>query len=749
LSKNNNSQKQESNNSFIVILILLFFLLNHQVYLANASHQAATPLFNVKLLAPTSGPITIQERIAGLLQEHLSKIGISVELDLTSWARLGPRVTDQEVGAYADGGYDIAVFGIYMGFPTSHPINNIYNVYRSESIPPNGLNVMYWSPETSKGYNNYRAQESDDLLKKIMSNPNLTEIKRDFFDWQMIWYDVMPNILIYNEYEVHAISTGLYGYDPLKNPLSSLETTWLTSDYTGAADTIVFAAKAGAIALNYYLGLNMYSRYASTPVMDTLYGLTPSKDVILQVETNRTQWMLDNYGTDEFLALYPRVAATMGSYSPDGLQYNVSVRDDVLWHDGHVFDAWDVAFSFQAGLIPELWSRYYSGPFVPHLFGKDDPVNHHGNYSFIVADKNNDDHYEHISFQLNETYSPLELNYLRECPILPEHILGDQTNHGFHPNGTFDPLLWNVKPLDWEAHSFNTGRTSDPGSLTGLIGTGSMVFKEFKEGTGLYPENSEVTLEKFEDVIWDGDSWETQTGNSHFLAKDIDTMPTKATIIVASLDGGLADMKTGNVNILDPQFTMSTIWEELQAETATINSFKVIEAGWQGQVLHLNPKFVQDGVYHLQKKGVRHAISHMIPREDIITLYFDPLQVPRYRLAIPAYTPLHVSSWAAIPEADLLSYKKTLTAIDGTTPEKNTKSAYDEYSINISLNWLASEGYDVEPWRNPTSSTTAHSSTALSSTTDLFTTAGWALLILFLELFTFFFLFFFLQRLKR
>ena len=40
---------------------------------------------------------------------------------------------------------------------------------------------------------------------------------------EKLWYDVLPNLMIYNQYEVFAISTGLYGFDPLKDPFDKLK----------------------------------------------------------------------------------------------------------------------------------------------------------------------------------------------------------------------------------------------------------------------------------------------------------------------------------------------------------------------------------------------------------------------------------------------------------------------------------------------------------------------------------------------
>jgi ABC-type transport system substrate-binding protein len=322
--------------------------------------QAARPddFFFVHIFAPTSDPVTMQ--CAQLLETELRKIGIGTELDLINQAAFESRVTDQEVGAYAEIGYDIAISGMSMESPVTHQGDYINRIFGANSIPPYGYNAMYWSPETGKGYNNYRAQESDDLIKKINTNWNLPEAVEDFKEWQRVWYDAMPMCVIYNQYEVHAVSAGMYGYDPQKFPLNSLETTWLTNNYLGTTDTVICAVNTSPSTMNPYLATDRYSKYATDPVMDTLYGLSPSPELLLPAWINRTQWMKYNYGTDVYNVQYPRMATAIGNFSSDGLMYDVSVRGDVMWHDGHIFDAWDVAFSFQAVLTPVLGVFEYS-----------------------------------------------------------------------------------------------------------------------------------------------------------------------------------------------------------------------------------------------------------------------------------------------------------------------------------------------------------------------------------------------------
>ena len=72
--------------------------------------------------------------------------------------------------------------------------------------------------------------------------------------------------------------------------------------------------------------------------------------------------------------------------------------------------------------------------------------------------------------------------------------------------------------------------------------------------------------------------------------------------------------------------------------------------------------------------------------------------------------PIPITSWAAIPEADMLAYKKTLISTDGTIPEADATTAYDEYSIEKALFWLETEGYDTHLMRTETTTSPTYGS---------------------------------------
>ncbi|WP_455140855.1 ABC transporter substrate-binding protein, partial [Candidatus Hodarchaeum mangrovi] len=599
--------------------------------------------FSVNMLAPISGPLRLLWE--QMMVPEFAKIGIKAELDYVGWPTLYPRSIKEEVGAYKDGGYDLIVLGTGVGSPIRHLGDGLQGGYGTTAIPPAGFNIMYWANDPSKHYMTYRAEESNNLIQRIRTNYNRSELGMQLVEWQKIWYDVLPHIVVYTPYDVHAISSTLYGYDPVFFPFDSLITMW-------GRPTVTFAVSGCGPPFNPIFADNIYDIYSVGSSMAGLVQHTPSKYLVLPMNTDREAWMTTNFGTTEYLKVIPRIATERGNYSNNGLQYNITLCDNVFFHDGHQLDGWDVAFSLQVKLIPtlskksgsnsdELWAEWI----LP--FGLDDKVNHRGNYSVIIEDKDDDGFFEHISFNF-VTIFPSFVTDVLDFSIFPEHILGDPVNHGFDKSGNFDPNLWLCKPSDWSAHSFNTGHSSDPGGLNGPIGAGPVVFKEYNA------TKNEITFEKFDGIQWDHitKTWVSNTSLRYFEFSEGKwfAMPTSAKVIMAGMDIAIAEMKLGMVDILDPWYMLRNVFDEIQA-ASTITPVLTPASGWQS--LYMNPKFEEGGIYHLNKKGVRHAISHIIPREEITDKLWNGL-------AIPAYTPIPITSWAAISETDLLAYKKTL-----------------------------------------------------------------------------------------
>ena len=98
----------KSQKGFLILILVLYvsFLLSATPLNGESDQDYLEEhaFFKVKIIAPTSNPDRMQ--LSLLIAEELETIGIQTELALMSWAAFGPRVTDQEVGVFQDGGYE-------------------------------------------------------------------------------------------------------------------------------------------------------------------------------------------------------------------------------------------------------------------------------------------------------------------------------------------------------------------------------------------------------------------------------------------------------------------------------------------------------------------------------------------------------------------------------------------------------------------------------------------------------------------
>jgi ABC-type transport system substrate-binding protein len=698
----------------LVIIILLMSISIYpnnraEIYTQSGEKKINTqdPLFHVDIVDNLN---TFFAHYAHILARELEKVGISCDVHLVNYYTKVARTSWYGEGkAYDEGGFDISSMNIFYDDYSTHPLGAL-NV-RHSPYSEGGYNFQFWSSE--EGDYNYRAAEAELLVQLMNKNLNYTDIREDLFEYQKIYYDAMPGqeVLIFTDLPF-AISTGLYGLDPYFHPLNSIETMWNDTSYVGNKGEVIFAAESIFPYFNPMLSSYWWTRHISSPVMDSLLGFIPSRELILPSNMNRETWMNTNFETTNFLDVYPRVASDLGIFSKNGLQYNITIQKDVFWHDGHPLDAWDVAFSFQAYLLPEINYNSYLWTKLHSFFGYDDANNHHGIYSFIVEDRDLDGFYESISFNFqNESTAIFVEPELLTLPLLPEHILGDPTNHGYNSTSALNPMQqWLVPPTKWKTHSYHTGNSSDLGGLNGPIGCGPVIFESYD------PETSSILYKKFEDIQWDNVShnWvTTNPNNDHFLVKTgkLTEMPSTIRINTMDFESALEAMKLGSVNILDPDLLDKAVeyWYPLHPHQERSQIFKEIEENDAIQAVYAygpgrlwlttfqNPRFqtsteLGENDTPFTRKGVRHAISHIIPREVMCEYLL-------YGLGTPA-TSLLQYRYSELPESDLLSYKRLLKATDGSIPLADSNSIWDSYDRQLALDWLETEGYNVDAWRN-------------------------------------------------
>ncbi len=106
------------------------------------------------------------------------------------------------------------------------------------------------------------------------------------------------------------------------------------------------------------------------------------------------------------------------SVSEDGCTYTFTLRQDVKWHDGEIFDSEDVLFSFKAALRSEEINGILSSAFK-YIEGADEYIaGTSDKLSGVTVDRNI------ITIKLTTPIANF-LDAIAQFAILPEHILGD------------------------------------------------------------------------------------------------------------------------------------------------------------------------------------------------------------------------------------------------------------------------------------------------------------------------------------
>jgi peptide/nickel transport system substrate-binding protein len=138
-------------------------------------------------------------------------------------------------------------------------------------------------------------------------------------------------------------------------------------------------------------------------VIGDFMRLNPILDVFNSPDRDVDQLIFSGLVKFDYKGIPQTDLAESWGVSKDGTVYNFSLRTDVYWHDGEVFDSRDVLFTInllqgEHGLIPEDLRQFWSDVEV-----------------VLLSDSQ-------LQFLLPEPFAPF-LDYLK-FGILPEHILG-------------------------------------------------------------------------------------------------------------------------------------------------------------------------------------------------------------------------------------------------------------------------------------------------------------------------------------
>jgi peptide/nickel transport system substrate-binding protein len=443
---------------------------------------------------------------------------------------------------------------------------------------------LFHSSQMPPGQNYYLWNNSENdrlcslIEETVDQNTRLDYVKQ----WQQLAYTEQPcatimytqEVVAYNPNKVQGPPFQAYHY-----PIWPGVEKWTLVD--PAKNTVVLAqtGECPGEGLNPWLSTSYYDSTAIYAIFDGLatWNSTIDKKVVPSLATD---W----------------------SVASDQKTWTVHLRKDVKWQDGVPFTAADVKFTYDNVMKDELASQ--PGAFVKSIFGSSDNVKVIDDYT--------------LEFDLPKPYAYFVETILTQGygSPLPKHVLE------------------NVPLADWKTHPFNTASGSyKVGSYTayGPIGTGPYIYSSH-DATTL---SNKLTKN---DNYWNKAALEAQGLfgiKTYYVQQILDSTPA------------IAALKSGDVDVLDSQYHLEnqlSSFDPSWGKYVSYDAFGVQELGFNMKHPVLGtgvdtPLGKQDPSRAAEAaRYVRQAISHLIPREQIISSITHGYGTPGVTTAVTKVT---------------------------------------------------------------------------------------------------------------
>ena len=470
---------------------------------------------------------------------------------------------------------------------------------------------LYHSSQVPPGQNYYNwvNADNDELCTKIKETVDEDTRLQYVKDWQKLAADELPSIpLLYTREVVAFDPTALVGepFEILHYPVWPGVAEWELNPTT-TQNTIVLA-QTGPCPEE---GLNPW-------VTTSYYDLTATGAVFESLVKRENL---------ETLAIIPSLA-TSWSVEDDDKTWTVTLRQGVKWHDGADFTAEDVKFTYTAAMADDLASN--AGAFVAEIIGSPDNIEIVDNYT--------------VKFHLPNPYAYFVSSIMSEGYgwMLPKHILED------------------IPYDEWRTHTFNTGEGSytTPTGYTawGPVGCGPYWYAAYD------PITQTNYLTRYDDY------WRAQT----LQAAGVFGIEQYAIIFIEGSDAAITALKNGEVDVLDSQYHLEAKldsledpwgdWVEYEAfgvqELGVNMAHPIVGTGEDTPLGQQDPSRAAEAARY-----VRQAISHLIPRDDIIATILDGYGTPAVTTPITTLTAGYDTSLQ--PDSFDLEMAKSLLAAAG------------------------------------------------------------------------------------
>jgi ABC-type transport system substrate-binding protein len=584
VKKMNNRQLKEILQG-IALALLVYVTLSSAVplFLAPAYAQSA-PIFSATMIASTGNPV--RRQYASIIAANLRSVGIDARLFYVNFDVLVNRMffagSAKQGSTFDQGGYDIGFIG--WGFTSPVPDFRANFDGRPAYLAPAGSNyALYNSAELNAVFDQLYASADPTVQKQLTDKAQEIVFRDKPYNYVYEPTDAIP---INSKWTAWG-SQGVYS-----------EVTFPDVQHWSGGNQLTYAEVSNVFPDN---NLNPLSTPSSNSFYALyVYGAVCYSGAGLQDVDART------------LQFYPALASSI-NHSADLLNWNITIQQGAKWADGVEITADDFVYTqylltnAKANSVGLGSNIQYLGNYVTFKFSDGSSLVDdnsagaaHTTGSWTATGKYS------FTFTLPAAYAFTGQTYAAFSPV-PKHIL-EQI-----PADQIDSSDYSTAA---KAHTYTWDKTKYGGSgtytATGPVCAGPYILDN-------YDFTANVATLKKNPYYWNA------TGLKTLGQYTVDTYKVAW---IESKDAAIASLKNGEVDILDYNY-------QLAKDVPTLKSLPNVilvnqaELGWQEQGFNMQNPIFGTGVDTPAGKAdptkaadaarsIRAAVSHLIPREQII-----------------------------------------------------------------------------------------------------------------------------------
>lgn len=580
----NNGQLKEILQG-IALALLVYVTLSSAapLFLAPAYAQSA-PIFSATMIASTGNPV--RRQYASIIAANLRSVGIDARLFYVNFDVLVNRMffagSAKQGSTFDQGGYDIGFIG--WGYTSPVPDFRANFDGRPAYLAPAGSNyALYNSADLNAVFDQLYATADPTLQKQLTDKAQEIVFKDKPYNYVYEPTDAIPINSKWNAWG----SQGVYS-----------EVTFPDVQHWSGGNQLTFAEVSNVFPDN---TLNPLSTSSSNSFYALyIYGAVCYSGAGLQDVDGRT------------LQFYPALASSI-NHSADLLNWNITIRQGAKWADGVEITADDFVYTQYLLTNPKAASVglgsniQYLGNYVTFKFSDGSSLVDdnsagaaHTTGMWTATGKYT------FTFALPAPYAFTGQTYAAFSPV-PKHILesipADQIDSSDYSTAA------KAHTYTWDAAKYGGSGTY---TATGPVCAGPYVLDN-------YDFTANVATLKKNPYYWN------TTGLQALGQYTVDTYKVAW---IESKDAAIAALKNGEVDILDYNY-------QLAKDVPTLKSLPNVilvnqaELGWQEQGFNMQNPIFGTGVDTPAGKAdptkaadaarsIRDAVSHLIPREQII-----------------------------------------------------------------------------------------------------------------------------------